>query len=77
MNTLIHDTEQFREKLRLAVLITPYGPVKPYGSTEYISKKKKKKTKKKKKKNWSYLSLFFRYLIRFEPEQEVTVSFLY
>ena len=36
------DTEQFREKLRLAVLITPYGPVKPYGSTEYISKKRKK-----------------------------------
>ena len=25
------DTEQFREKLWLAVLLTPYGPVKPYG----------------------------------------------
>ena len=30
---------------------------------------------KKKNRNWSYLSHFFRYLIRFEPEQEVTVVF--
>ena len=32
------DTEQFRENSWLAVLITPYESVKPYGSTEYISK---------------------------------------
>ena len=33
------DIEQFRGKLWLAVLTTPYGPVKPYVSTEYKSKK--------------------------------------
>ena len=36
-------------KLWRVVLTIPYGPVKPYGSTEYISKKW----------TWSYLSLFF------------------
>ena len=61
------DTEQFREKLWLAVLITPYESVKPYGSAEYISKKW----------NWSNIFLFSRYLIRFELEQKVTIGFLY
>ena len=28
------DIEQFREKLWLAVLTTPYGPAKPYVSAE-------------------------------------------
>ena len=66
--------EHFREKLWLAVLTTPYVPIKPYGSTEYISKKW----------NWPYLCFFlflfffffFCYLIRFEPEQKLTISCL-
>ena len=55
-------------KIRLAVLITPYGPVKPYGSTEYIGIKNEI--------GHIYIS-FFRYLARFEPEQKVTIDFLY
>ena len=72
------DTEQFREKLLLAVLITPYGPVKTNGLTAYISTHTKKKMKLVISIPFFFFFFFLiLFLIRFEPEQKVTVSFLY